>query len=92
MSGLCFFDTNVLVYADDISSPKKKERAITLFAEHLRQQTNNNYYAVVIRGQRYDTGIPYGFMETQIALGLNGIHRTEISQAIARILASQNRL
>ena len=39
MSGLCFFDTNVLVYADDISSPKKKERAITLFTEHLRQHT-----------------------------------------------------
>jgi len=67
------------------------EIQLTAAQEHLRQQTNN-YYAVVIRGQRYDTGIPYGFMETQIALGLNGIHRTEISQAIARILASQNRL
>ncbi|MFZ0594976.1 MAG: PIN domain-containing protein [Bryobacteraceae bacterium] len=39
MSGFAFFDTNVLVYADDVSSPKKRERAITLFAEHLRQGT-----------------------------------------------------
>jgi hypothetical protein len=28
-------------------------------------------------------------METQLALGLNGIHRTEICEAIARILSMQ---
>jgi predicted nucleic acid-binding protein len=39
MNGLAFFDTNVLVYADDASSPKKKDRAIRLFAEHLRRGT-----------------------------------------------------
>jgi predicted nucleic acid-binding protein len=39
MNGLAFFDTNVLVYADDAGSPKKQERAITLFAEHLRRGT-----------------------------------------------------
>jgi predicted nucleic acid-binding protein len=39
MSGLAFFDTNVLVYADDASAPKKRDRATALFAEHLRQQT-----------------------------------------------------
>ena len=44
---------------------------------------------MVTQGQRYDTGIPYGLMETQLALALNGIHRTEICEAIARILAMQ---
>jgi hypothetical protein len=44
---------------------------------------------VVTQGQRYDTGIPYGLMETQLALALNGVHRTEICEAIARILAMQ---
>jgi predicted nucleic acid-binding protein len=39
MSGLAFFDTNVLIYADDASSPEKQERAIALFTEHLRQGT-----------------------------------------------------
>jgi len=39
MNGLAFFDTNVLVYADDASSPGKRERAIALFAEHLRRGT-----------------------------------------------------
>jgi len=39
MNGLAFFDTNVLVYADDAGSPKKRDRAIALFAEHLGQGT-----------------------------------------------------
>ena len=39
MNGLAFFDTNVLVYADDASFPEKQDRAITLFAEHLRRGT-----------------------------------------------------
>jgi predicted nucleic acid-binding protein len=39
MSALAFFDTNVLVYADDSSSPKKQKRATELVTEHLRAQT-----------------------------------------------------
>jgi predicted nucleic acid-binding protein len=39
MNGLVFFDTNVLVYTDDASAPKKQKRAIALFAEHLRNGT-----------------------------------------------------
>jgi predicted nucleic acid-binding protein len=39
MSGLAFFDTNVLVYADDASTPEKQDRSIALFAEHLRRGT-----------------------------------------------------
>ena len=36
MKGLAFFDTNVLLYCDDASAPKKRERAIRLFTEHQR--------------------------------------------------------
>ena len=39
MSGLAFFDTNVLVYADDASSPKKQTLAIALLTDHLRRST-----------------------------------------------------
>jgi predicted nucleic acid-binding protein len=39
MSGLAFFDTNVLVYADDVSLPEKQNRAIALFSEHFRRRT-----------------------------------------------------
>lgn len=38
-NGLAFFDTNILVCTDDASSPKKQERAITLFSDHLRRGT-----------------------------------------------------
>ena len=67
---------------------EKGEIQLTAAQEHLRQQTEK-YWCVVVQGQRYDTGIPYGLMETQLALALNGIHRTEICEAIARILAMQ---
>ena len=66
----------------------KGEIQLTAAQEHLRQNTEK-YWAVITQGQRYDTGIPYGLMETQLALALNGIHRTEICEAIARILAMQ---
>lgn len=39
MGGLAFFDTNVVLYADDAFSPEKQELAINLFAKHLSQGT-----------------------------------------------------
>jgi len=67
---------------------EKGEFQLTAAQEHMRQNTDK-YWAVHVQGQRYDTGIPYGLMETQLALALNGVHRTEICEAIARILAMQ---
>jgi len=69
---------------------EKGEFQLTAAQEHLRQQTDK-YWVLHVQGQRYDTGIPYGLMETQLALALNGVHRTEICEAIARILAMQVR-
>jgi UTP--glucose-1-phosphate uridylyltransferase len=67
---------------------EKGEFQLTAAQEHLRQNCEK-YWCVVSQGQRYDTGIPYGLMETQLALALNGVHRTDICEAIARILAMQ---
>lgn len=39
MSARSFFDTNVLVYADDKSAPAKRRRSIELVAEHRRAGT-----------------------------------------------------
>ena len=39
MSVRSFFDTNVLVYADDKSAPVKQRRALELVAEHRRAGT-----------------------------------------------------
>ncbi|MDB5171779.1 MAG: UDP-glucose pyrophosphorylase [Phycisphaerales bacterium] len=69
---------------------EKGEIQLTSAQEHLRRQTDK-YWCVITQGQRYDTGIPYGLMESQLALALNGVHRTGICEAIARILAMQAR-
>src|SRR5579884_2127981 len=39
MSELAFFDTHILLHADDSAYPGKKNRAIALVAEHFRQGT-----------------------------------------------------
>ena len=83
------FDSLEYLITNDLR--EKGEIQLTAAQEHLRQQAGGKYWIVVTQGQRYDTGIPYGLMETQLALALNGIHRTEICEAIARILAMQVR-
>ena len=80
------FDSLEYLIKNDLR--EKGEIQLTTAQEHLRQNSDK-YWCVVTQGQRYDTGIPYGLMETQLALALNGVHRTEICEAIARILAMQ---
>ena len=64
MSGLAFFDTNVLIYADDASNPEKQAVAIRLFAEHHRLnsavislQVTQEYFAAVTRKLGVDVEI-----------------------------------
>ena len=80
------FDSLEYLIKNDLR--EKGEIQLTAAQEHLRQNCQK-YWCVVTQGQRYDTGIPYGLMETQLALALNGIHRVEMCEAIARILATQ---
>ena len=70
MNGLAFFDTNVLVYADDASSPEKQDRAIALFAEHLRLgtavvslQVLQEYFVVATRKLRLAPEVAQGKVE-----------------------------
>jgi predicted nucleic acid-binding protein len=39
MSRVAFFDSNILVYTDDASSPAKQKQAIALWTDHIRNQT-----------------------------------------------------
>ncbi|MCC7408292.1 MAG: NTP transferase domain-containing protein [Phycisphaeraceae bacterium] len=69
---------------------EKNEIQLTSSQEYMRTQIlKDSYAACTIEGQRFDTGIPYGLMESQIALALAGKHRSEIVEAIARLLAEQ---
>ena len=78
-----------LKYHIDNDLRSKGEIQFTTAQEHLRQQDGAKYWASVVQGQRYDTGIPAGLMETQLGLALHGEHRKEFCEAIARILATQ---
>lgn len=56
MSGAAFFDTNILLYADDAASPVKQDRAIQLITDHQRRramvislQVMQEYFAAATR-------------------------------------------
>jgi predicted nucleic acid-binding protein len=63
MSARSFFDTNVLVYADDGGAPAKQRRAITLVADHRRAGTGvlslqvlQEYFVTVTKKLSLDSG------------------------------------
>jgi len=65
----------------------KGEIQLTAAQELMRKTLPaDTYGACTVDGQRFDTGIPYGLMESQLALALAGRHRAEIVAAIARML------
>jgi predicted nucleic acid-binding protein len=64
MNSLAFFDTNILVYADDTSAPEKQARAFQLFADHRRQNTAvvslqvmQEYFTIATRKLRIDAQV-----------------------------------
>jgi len=64
MSARSFFDTNVLVYADDKAAPAKQRRALDLIAEHRRDATGvvslqvlQEYFVTVTRKLHVDSHI-----------------------------------
>ena len=64
MSARSFFDTNVLVYADDKAAPAKQRRALELVAEHWRAGTGvlssqvlQEYFVTVTRELRVQAKI-----------------------------------
>lgn len=89
MNGLGFFDTNILIYADDASAPEKQDRAITLFAEHLRRgtavvslQVLQEYYAAATRKLRLAP--EFAQRKVEILAGCKVV-RFETSDVIAAI-------
>lgn len=90
---LCFFGMHVfpatifdcLQHHIDKNIRQGGEIQMTSSMEMLRSQ--ERYVAVETRGERYDMGVPFGYVETQAALALNGVDRTEMLSALLRIVA-----
>jgi predicted nucleic acid-binding protein len=64
MTARSFFDTNVLIYADDKADPAKQQRALDLLAEHRRGRTGvvslqvlQEYFVTVTRKLRVDARV-----------------------------------
>jgi predicted nucleic acid-binding protein len=64
MNARSFFDTNVLIYADDKATPTKQRRAIDLVAEHRRSGTGvvsmqvlQEYFVTVTRKLHVDARV-----------------------------------
>lgn len=64
MPARSFFDTNVLVYADDKAAAAKQRRALDLVAEHRRARTGvvslqvlQEYFVTITRKLRVDAAI-----------------------------------
>ena len=59
-----FFDTNVLIYADDKAAPAKQRKALDLMAEHRRARTGvlslqvlQEYFVTITRKLHVDASI-----------------------------------
>ena len=61
------------------------EIQLTNALETLRQR--ERYVAFEARGDRYDMGVPFGFVETQMGLALNSPFRDQILASLIRSLA-----
>jgi predicted nucleic acid-binding protein len=89
MSGLAFFDTNILIYTDDALSPEKHARAISLVEDYRRRdsvvislQVLQEYYATVTRKLGFDAELAQRKVE---ALALGKVVRFEERDVIAAI-------
>ena len=64
MPARSFFDTNVLIYADDKAAPAKQRKAVDLVAEHRRARTGvvslqvlQEYFVTVTKKLQVDAAI-----------------------------------
>lgn len=89
---LCFFGMHILtpsVMATLASLQKKLQRPFPL-SEALNEVANRErYLACQITGTRYNIGVKYGLLTTQLALSLHGVDRDRILSDMVELLASK---
>jgi predicted nucleic acid-binding protein len=89
MTARSFFDTNILIYADDKAAPAKQRRAIDLVAEHRRARTRvvslqvlQEYFVTVTRKRHVDASIARRKVELLAELDVSAPEVTDIRAAI----------
>lgn len=89
MNARSFFDSNILVYADDKAAPAKQRRALELLAEHRRARTGvvslqvlQEYFVTITRKLHVDARIARRKVELLAELD---VAATELSDILAAI-------
>jgi predicted nucleic acid-binding protein len=89
MTARSFFDTNVLIYADDKAAPAKQRRALDLVAEHRRAGTGvvslqvlHEYFVTITRKLRVDQRIARRKVELLAEFDVAATDVTDILAAI----------
>jgi len=89
---LCFFGMHVLTPAtlEILERLVANENRPISLAEALNELANRErYLACEIQGQRYNIGVKYGLLNTQLALSLSGVDRDRVLSDMVELLASQ---
>jgi UTP--glucose-1-phosphate uridylyltransferase len=92
---LCFFGMHVFTptifecLAYNIAHDLREKGEYQLTAAQALLVEREEYLAYEAQGERYDMGVPFGLVETQLALALNSPMRDEMVASLAQILASQ---
>ena len=91
---LCFFGMHVLTPAlhrllrEVFEKSPGREQTIHLRAALSQLAEHERYLAVELAGRRYDFGLKYGLLTSQLALALEGCDRDEVLRGIVELLAT----
>jgi UTP--glucose-1-phosphate uridylyltransferase len=92
---LCFFGMHVLTPAVmDILGEKlagQAHRGVQLSEALADLAKVERYLAFELRGRRYNIGVKFGMLTTQLALALDGADREEVLSNLVELLASKSR-
>ena len=90
---LCFFGMHVFTPTlfdclEEMIGKNARERGefqLTSAQQMVRQRAR--YVALEVEGERYDMGVPFGYVETQIALALSSPQRDAMLGSLVQIIA-----
>jgi UTP--glucose-1-phosphate uridylyltransferase len=87
---LCFFGMHVLMpsifsYLSDAIAQKKRPIPLTLALEATLNR--ERYLAYEIDGYRYNLGVKFGLLNSQLALGLSGVDRDRVLTQVIDVLS-----
>lgn len=87
---LCFFGLHVLMpsvfgYLSDAIAEKKRPVPLTLALEATL--SHERYLAYEIDGHRYNLGVKFGLLNSQLALGLSGVDRDRVLTQLIDVLS-----